>query len=98
MNIQQTLNKKGHKIHFYYDLAHGPGQRPTTYIFIYAKPNSQERKNFNEETLKIPETKKSQLTIEQRAIGTSIIPAHKFKANFIEYFEEYIKLNKREGN
>lgn len=98
MNIGETLNKKGDKIHFYYDLGRGPGQRPTTGIFIYAKPNSQEQKNFNKEALKILETKKSQLTIEQQAIGTSIIPAHKFKANFVEYFEEYIKLNKREGN
>ena len=98
MNIGETLNKKGDKIHFYYDLGRGPGQRSTTGIFIYAKPNSQEQKNFNKEALKILETKKSQLTIEQQSIGTSIIPAHKFKANFVEYFEEYIKLNKREGN
>jgi integrase len=98
MNIGETLNKKGDKIYFYYDLGRGPGQRPTTGIFIYARPNSQEQKNFNKEALKILETKKSQLTIEQQSIGTSIIPAHKFKANFVEYFEEYIKLNKREGN
>jgi hypothetical protein len=53
MNIGEKLNKKGNKIHFYYDLGRGPGQRPTTGIFIYAKPNSQEQKNFNKEALKI---------------------------------------------
>jgi hypothetical protein len=38
------------------------------------------------------------LTIDQQAIGSNFIPNHKFKANFIEYYEEYAKLNKREGN
>ncbi|GAA3934312.1 hypothetical protein GO495_29800 [Chitinophaga oryziterrae] len=59
MNIGEKLNKKGDKIHFFYDLGRGPGQRPTTGIFIYARPNSQEQKNFNKEALKILETKKS---------------------------------------
>ncbi|MBD0374880.1 MAG: site-specific integrase, partial [Flavisolibacter sp.] len=26
------------------------------------------------------------------------IPSHKFKSNFLEYYEEYVKLNKRKGN
>ncbi|OMP77086.1 site-specific integrase [[Flexibacter] sp. ATCC 35208] len=98
MNIGEKLNKKGDKIYFFYDLGRGPGQRPSTGIFIYANPQNQIQKNFNKEALKILETKKSQLTIEQQAVGTPVIPAHKFKANFVEYFEDYIKLNKREGN
>lgn len=98
MNIGEKLNKKGDKIHFFYDLGRKAGQRPSTGIFIYAKPSGPEQRNFNKEALRILETKKSQLTIEQQAIGTPIIPNHKFKANFIEYFEEYIKLNKRDGN
>ena len=42
--------------------------------------------------------KKSQVIIEQQAIGSSYIPSHKFKENFIDYFGEYNKLNKGDGN
>ncbi|SFE40516.1 Integrase [Chitinophaga sp. CF118] len=98
MNIGEKTNKAGDKTYFFYDLGRGAGQRPSTGIFIYTRPKNQEQKNFNKEALKILETKKSQLTIEQQAIGTPIIPAHKFKTNFVEYFQDFIALNKREGN
>ncbi|HEY1872387.1 MAG TPA: site-specific integrase [Chitinophagaceae bacterium] len=48
--------------------------------------------------MKILETKKSELNIEQQALGTGFIPAHKFKENFIEYYQEYVDVNKRKGN
>ena len=38
------------------------------------------------------------MTIEQQAIGSAFIPTHKFKQNFLEYFEEYVNLNSRKGN
>lgn len=98
MNFLKVPNKKGNKIIFYHDFGRGPGQRPSTGIFIYNKPKNQVEKNHNKEALALIELKKSQLTIERQAIGTGFIPAHKFKANFIEYFEEYVKLNKRKGN
>jgi len=100
MNIGQKLSKNDEKIHFFYDLGRGPGQRPSTGVFIYANPKNQEQKHFNKEALKILKTKKSQLIIEQQVIGigTSIIPAQKYKQNFLDYFEEYIKLNGRDGN
>gem|GEM_PF-2881927 len=41
---------------------------------------------------------KSQLIIKQQAVGSAFIPAHKFKASFLEYYEEYVKFNKRKGN
>src|SRR5215203_3339920 len=98
MNIINRLNKKGDRITFYYDYGRGPGQRPSTGIFIYTKPKDQIQKNHNKQSLALLETKKSQLTIEQQAIGSAYIPAHKFKANFLEYYEEYVKLNIRKGN
>ena len=36
--------------------------------------------------------------MEQQAIGSAFIPTHKFKANFLDYYEEYVKLNSRKGN
>ena len=98
MNIIKRKNKKGDKITFYYDYGRGPGQRPSTGVFIYIKPKNQVEKNHNKQALLLLETKKSQLTIEQQAVGSAFIPSHKFKANFIEYFEEYVELNKRKGN
>jgi integrase len=98
MNIGQRISKKGDKITFYYDYGRGPGQRPSTGVWIYTRPKDQVQKNHNKEALKLLETKKSQLTIEQQAIGSVFIPQHKFKANFLDYYEEFVKNNSRKGN
>jgi len=98
MNFLKRPSKCGTKITFYYDLGRGKGQRPSTGVFIYAKPKNQIEKNHNKEALALLETKKSQLIIEKQAIGSSFIPTHKFKQNFIEYFDEYVKQNKRSAN
>jgi integrase len=98
MNILKRPNRKGDKITFYYDFGREPGQRPSTGIFIYTKPKDQIQKNHNKEALILLEIKKSQLTIEQQAVGSAFIPTYKFKDNFLEYYEEYVKLNSRKGN
>ncbi len=98
MNIIKRKSRNGNKITFYYDFGRGPGQRPSTGVFIYANPKNQIEKNHNKQALLLLETKKSQLTIEKQAVGSAYIPSHKFKANFLEYFEEYVELNKRKGN
>ena len=98
MNLLKRSNKKGDKITFYYELGRGPGQRPSTGIFIYAKPKDQFQRNHNREALALLETKKSQIIIEKQAIGSNYIPTHKFKANFLEYYQEYVELNKRKRN
>jgi len=98
MNILKRENRAGDKILFYYDFGRGTGQRHATGIFIYKKPKDQIQRNHNKEALALLETKKSQVIIEQQAIGSAFIPSHKFKKNFLEYYEEYVKLNKRNGN
>lgn len=98
MNLLKRRSKKRDKITFYYDFGRGAGQRPSTGIFIYTKPKDQAQKNHNKESLALLEVKKSQLTIEKQSIGSSFIPSHKFKSNFIEYYEEYVKQNSRKGN
>jgi hypothetical protein len=98
MNIIKRPNKKGDRITFYYDFGRDPGQRPSTGIFIYSKPKDQIQKNHNKEALALLETKKSQVIIEKQAIGSRYIPTHKFKANFLEYYEEYVEQHKRKGN
>lgn len=98
MYLVMRKNAKGDKITYYFDFGRGPGQRPSSGIFIYVKPKNQAEKNHNKESLALLDVKKSQFILEQQAIGTGYIPSHKFKENFIEYYEEYIKLNKRDGN
>jgi integrase len=98
MNILKRTNSKGDKITFYYDLGRGPGQRPSTGVFIYKHPKDQFQKNHNKQALALLETKRSQAIIEQQAIGSAFIPQHKFKTNFLEYFEEYVEQNKRKRN
>lgn len=98
MNIIKRPNRKGDKITFYYDYGRGRGQRPSTGVFIYAKPKNQLEKNHNKQALALLEVKKSQLTIEQQSIGSAFIPTHKFKANFLDYYKEYVELNSRNGN
>jgi hypothetical protein len=49
MNLLKRKNKKGDKITFYYDFGRGPGHRPSTNIFIYAKPKNQIEKNHNKD-------------------------------------------------
>jgi integrase len=99
MTIGQRPNRKGDKIYFFYDNGtRDKGNRSATNVWIWAHPKNQEQKNFNKEALKILEVKQGQAVIERQAIGTPVIPTHKFKANFFDYFEEYIKLNKRDGN
>ncbi len=98
MNIIKRKNRPGDKYVFYYDLGREPGQRPSTGIFIYTKPKDQIQKNHNKEALALIEVKKSQTIIEKQAIGSAYIPKHKFKSIFLEYYEEYVKLNQRKGN
>ena len=98
MNIGERVNRKGDKITFYYDYGRGPGQRPSTGVFIYAHPKNQIQKNHNKQALALLEVKKSEMTIDEQAIGNGFIPLHKFKSNFLEYYEEFLKMNKRHDN
>jgi integrase len=98
MNIGKKRNKKGDKYHFFYDLGRGKGGRQSLNLFIYTKPRDQLQRTHNKETLKIIETKKGQAIIEQQSIGTPFIPSHKFKENFLEYYDEYVTKYSRKGN
>ncbi|MEP7374623.1 MAG: site-specific integrase [Chitinophagaceae bacterium] len=69
-----------------------------TGVFIYAKPKTQVEKNHNKEAQLILEAKRSQYILENQATGSGLIPSHKFKANFMDYFSEYVTMNKRFGN
>jgi integrase len=98
MNIIKRSSRKGDKEYYYLEFGRCAGSRIATKIFTYTYPKNQIEKNHNKEALKLLETKQSELNIEQQAVGTGFIPVHKFKGNFIEYYQEYVDLNRRKGN
>lgn len=91
MNFLKIPNKKGDKIIFYYNVGRGRGKRASTGVFIFKYPKNKIENNHNKEALRLLEVKKSQALIELQSIGTPFIPMHKFKANFLEFYEEYVK-------
>jgi hypothetical protein len=69
MNFIKRSSRKGVKEYYYFEYGRCAGSRITTKIFTYTYPKSQIEKNHNREALKILETKKSELNIEQQALG-----------------------------
>lgn len=98
MNFLRVENKKGDKIFFYMDLGRGSNQRASTGIFIYKHPKTQLQRSHNKEALQLLDVKKSQAIIEQQAIGTPFIPKHKYKENFLDFYEEYVNNHKLNDN
>jgi hypothetical protein len=86
MNIQKRKNSKGDKVYFYFGNGRKAGERIATGIFLYSSPKNQVEKNHNKEAQILLDTKKSELLLEQQAIGTGFLPSHKFKANFLDYY------------
>jgi integrase len=98
IEITEKVSRNKGKKWFTYEWGKGPGQRKAAGIFTYTKPKDQIQKNHNKEALALLETKKSQMFIEQRSIGTPFIPAHQFKDNFLIYYEEFVERHQRDGN
>jgi len=88
----------GGKTWYYWEWGKASDQRRAAGIFTYDSPKSQTHKNHNKEAFALLEVKKSQLTIEFQSIGTAYIPSHKFKLNFLDYYDEFVETNKRKGN
>ena len=59
---------------------------------------TQVEKNHNKEARAILETKRSQLVIDHQAINSSYVPHHKIKTNFLDYYSELNRLNRKIGN
>jgi len=98
ISITPRPTRNGQKIFYTLEWGKGPGERSATGIYTYAKPKDQIERNYNKEALATLETKRAQLTLERQAIGTGIMPTHKFKANFLDYYGEFVKNNKQDGN
>ncbi len=90
MNITITPRLTHNKKNFYtLEWGKKASQRIATGIFSYVNPENQIQEQHNKEALDILEIKKSKLILE---------PCHKYKNNFLEFYEEYVKNNKGDGN
>lgn len=98
MNIAERLNRSNTKIYYYEEWGRGKGDRASLNIFTYINPKDQLEKNHNAETLKLLAVKKSESILDAQAVGTGYIPAHRFKNNFLDYYDEYVKKHHRRGN
>lgn len=100
MNIKITQRLSRNKQKIYYSLEWGKdeGQRVSTGIYTYAKPKDQLQKNHNKEAHLILENKQSQMILDRQAINSGYIPQHKIKSNFLDYYQDYVKLNSPKGN
>ena len=74
------------------------GQRKSTGIFTWLKPKNQLEKKHNKEALAILENKRSQMVLDGQAINSGYTPQHKIKTNFLDYYSDYIKANRKAGN
>lgn len=98
VRISKTYSKDKSKIWYKIDFGRGTGQRIAAGVFTYANPANQIQKDHNKEALKILELKKSQMILDAQSIASGYIPHYKYKTNFFDYYEEFVKLNRRFGN
>jgi len=98
VNITSKKSRDGEKKWYYFEWSKAASQRKATGIFTYVTCKNLVQKNFNKEVLALLEIKRSQLILEHQSVGTSYIPSHIFRNNFVDYYTQYVKNNKREGN
>ncbi len=100
MDISITPRENRNKTKVYYSLEWGKrhGQRTATGIYTYIKPKDQIQKNNNKEALAILNTKKSQMVLDLQAVANGHLPQHKIKKNFLDFYDDFIEKNKRDGN
>ena len=98
ITVSTKPSRDGKKTWYYLEWGKLANQRRAAGLFTYQDPKTQTEKNHNKEATALLEVKKSQLTLDYQSIGTSYIPRHKFKYNFLDYYLNFVEENKRKGN
>jgi integrase len=100
INVIEKKSRGEGQQRIFYTLAWGRniGQRAATGIFTYVKPKDQIQKNHNKEALAILELKKSQMVLDQQTIAAGYIPKHKYKTNFLDYYQDFVNNNRQNNN
>jgi integrase len=84
----------------FYSLAwgRGPGEREATGIYTFAKPQNKIQRDHNTDALLVLEKKRSQMVLDLQSVSVGSVPAHRFKANFLDYYQEFADNNKQGNN
>ena len=98
ITITSKLSRNGQRKWYTFDFGKQSGQRKAAGIFTYVNPRNKIEKRHNDEALPLSETKKSELTLECQSFGSSFIPSHRFRENFLDYYAEFVINNVRVGN
>ena len=100
MNIKIVPRLSRNKEKLYYTVSWGmdAGQRIATGIFTFTHPINSLQQKHNKEALHFLEIKRSQLSLDRQAIGTAVLPAHRLKANFLDFYEDFVTSNRQIGN
>ena len=98
ITITSKLSRNGQRKWYTFDFGKQSGQRKAAGIFTYEHPRNKIEKRHNDEALALLEIKKSELTLECQSFGTSFIPSHRFRENFLDYYTEFVSNNVRSGN
>jgi integrase len=97
--IKKPSRGKGEKKVFYtLSWGRGAGEREATGIYTFVKPKDQTQRNHNLQALAVLERKQSQMVLDQQSVSVGSVPPHRFKANFLEYYAEFVENNKQGGN
>ena len=97
MIIETRQSANGKKTYYRFKWGNRSSDKISAGIYTYTKPKNQVEKSHNKEALAILEIKRSQMIIDRQAIGTGYIPAHRYKNNFLDYYENFVKKNARDG-
>jgi integrase/recombinase XerD len=91
-----SQNKK--LLHYSFEWGKEKGERIATGIFTYRRPANDIQRHHNNEALAILEAKRSQLILNHQALNSGYFLQHKLKSNFFDYYETFVKSNRKYGN
>jgi hypothetical protein len=96
--ITWKLSRNDQRKWYTFDFGKQAGQRKGAGVFTHVHPRNKIEKRHNEEALALLDTKKSELTLECQSFGSSFIPSHRLRENFLDYYAEFVINNVRAGN
>ncbi|HEV3325881.1 MAG TPA: hypothetical protein VG052_09760 [Puia sp.] len=98
IKIASRLSRNKEKIYYTACWGKNPGQRIATGIFTFTHPINSTQRKHNKEAFHFLEIKRSQLTLDRQAIGTAVLPTHRLKANFLDFYEDFVRDNRQARN
>jgi len=98
IKIAARLSRNKEKVYCTISWGKDAGQRIATGIFTFTHPVNATHRKHNKESSHFLEIKRSQLTLDRQAIGTAVLPTHRLKANFLDFYEDFVRDNRQAGN